>query len=376
MRALFEHLWSVPGARVLLIVIAVETVFITATIIWLYFQNRRDERTRARESDFESTLAETFFDALNEESDDALDAWYQRAKDHPASILRDFLHRTILRAGDEDRERLIRHYRKWNLLEHDRRMLASDRRQKRILGLRRMHTVATSEDRDVLMERIGDDHLEKVITAQIIARVGNADDIIDLLDDVKLESGLMEEPLYATIERMERDMLREVFERRDEFDEPRIRRILLEVAADRGLNAAREAVVAAVSSEDVEERIGACNAAAFFDADTGPDVLLDLIEDERWEVRSRAAKVIRRFPRERVFDALRRAMTDQAFWVRQNAANSLLWMGDEGRSVLEDIRSSSQDKFAVDSATQELQRYEYFSTAAQRHLSIGPRGAA
>ncbi|MGM0556715.1 MAG: HEAT repeat domain-containing protein [Myxococcota bacterium] len=373
---LLNDLWSTSGTRALLIVIGLETLLITATIIWLIFQNRHDEHLRESESEFSDKLTDDFLVALNSASQDALDDWHRRAQRYPDELVRDFLQHSILRAGGAEREKLVDHYRRWDYIEHDRQLLNSSSPRKRLFALRRLHSVARPEDRDLVYDRVEDNYLERLLAAQILARIGSAEDILELLGDVSIRSQLMEEPFYAIVEQMDLDKLARLFEQRDAFEEPRFRRILLEVAAERGLDQARDAAISAAKSDLVEERIGACNAAAFLDRQAGRKLLLELVDDEDWRVRARSTKVLRRFPDPAVFDALEDAITDQAFWVRQNAANSLRWMGDEGIEHLQRIRAQDDDAFAADAADQELQRYKRLSTSDQRQLSIGPRGIA
>jgi HEAT repeat protein len=62
-------------------------------------------------------------------------------------------------------------------------------------------------------------------------------------------------------------------------------------------------------------------------------------------------------------DPLTRALEDSAFWVRQNAAAALMGFGDIGRRRLEEVASSGRDRFAVDTARQELRRHDLLTAA-------------
>ena len=376
MMDLLQTLWSVPGSRVLVIVIAIETLFISATILWLVVQNRHHTRYHRKEEEFSETLAPRFDVALDSTADLTLDEWHSHALEYPRIIVRDFLHHAVLRASDTERARLVQHYRDWGYVERDHHLLSLTTARKRLFALRRLHAVARPEDCELLLKHVGDDYLERVLTAQVVARIGSAADVIDLVSEVEIHSGLMEQPIYATFEQMGAARLADIFDHRHRFKEPRIHRILLEVAAAQGVGSASRVVVLAAESNSTEERIGACNAASFLDEQIGERILLNGIDDADWRVRARAAKILRRFPSDNVLAELSNAMTDEAFWVRQNAANSLRWTGDEGRQRLEAIEKSSEDPFAVDAAAQELQRYRRFSSRDQRHFSIAPRGVS
>jgi HEAT repeat protein len=80
-------------------------------------------------------------------------------------------------------------------------------------------------------------------------------------------------------------------------------------------------------------------------------------------VRAQAAKTLGRMRIEAAIEPLTAALEDRAFWVRQNAAAALRAFGDPGRRRLEEVAANGRDRFAADTARQELRRHQVLVTA-------------
>ncbi|MFB6262404.1 MAG: HEAT repeat domain-containing protein [Bradymonadaceae bacterium] len=333
------------------------TIF-TALMLWLFVQfrfRRREKRLRDR---FEEEFEEEFLEKA--ELEESLDEWRERAEAYPENILRDFLVETAQSNEGRGRERAVALYRQLGFIDEDYEALEVGRPRERLTALKRMLTVATAEDRDALLDAPIERHVSAVVIAEILSRVGEPEDLAEIFSKIQIEARIMEEPLYAVFADLSLETVEAVLRKAwDEVEAVRVRRVLLDVAADRGVETAHDLMDDAAEADDMELRIGACAAGGRLDDDRSFELLADLLEDDRWEVRARAATSLGRRGDERARDPLAEAMRDPEFWVRQNAAEALRGLGEAGVRTLESVRDESDDEFAVDTARQELNRHDF-----------------
>lgn len=90
------------------------------------------------------------------------------------------------------------------------------------------------------------------------------------------------------------------------------------------------------------------------DIDSVPEII-EMVDDPRWEVRSQVVKAAGLLGFTEALPLLRRALTDEAFWVRRNAAEALVALGPAGYAVLQ-TASLLKDRFAVDLAEYHIER--------------------
>ena len=361
---LWAELWANPLYRAMLSIIIAELVLVSALIVWLGIQAKRQQRQERARQQFLEELEAPFFEALGDE--ESLRRWMERAQAHPRPFVRDFLTRFLLQTRGQSHDLLVELYHEYDYVADDHQQAASVQERKRIEALRRLYVVATPADREVLLEHGRDDHLSRILAAQSLARVGEPADIVEVLHDLEVRTNLMEAPVFAVLDALDVDGLRYVFTRWQQFESPRMRRILLVTAAEKGLAEAEAALGQAFESEEVEVRIGACAAAAVMVDRKTLELLIGALDDADWQVRARAAKSL---GRRRELDAvapLAEALKDRAFWVRQDAATALRLLGDPGLERLDEVATHSDDRYAAEAASQELQRHR---------LYLGTRGA-
>lgn len=366
MEPFVSNIATSPLLQMLSAVVAAETLGLLGLVVWLAFQTRRQGRRRTLEQEFLDSRQDGFFEALALDDLEALNRWHDELGAYPEDVPRDFLAANILRTSGAFRERLIWLYRQWGYVERDQAQLMSRIGRHRLTALRRLYVVAGPEDCGLLMLTADEDYFTRILLAQILARVGEPEDIVSLLGDLRLEHSLMEEPIHSAIAQLDDAGLEGVFARRELIESVRIRRILLTIAAKRGVEGILGAVRVASRAFDPEVRIGACDAAVYLEPEEGAEILRHSVDDDSWEVRARAAKLLRGFPSLESFEVLVRATRDSSFWVRQNAAQSLRHMGNAGLLRLEGIAVTSDDDFAVDAAVQQLQQAELVSSGRRR----------
>jgi hypothetical protein len=341
-----------------MIAIAIELVMVGGLILWLWLQaGRQLQKDRAHQR-FLDELEEPFFNALGD--DQKLRQWMQSTEKHPRDFVRDFIADYLLQTRGHSHDTLVELYHEFGYAEDDHEQARSVSERKRLGAMRRLYVVATEADREVLLEHADHDYLSRILAAQTLARVGTPEDVVEILKGLEIRSQMMEAPVYAVLEELTSDQLRYVFTRWNQFDSGRVRRILLMVAAEKNLEQVGAVIEQAAKSEDMEVRIGACSAAAELPEQAALDMLLDALEDPAWQVRARAAKALGRRREEAAIEPLAEALKDRAFWVRQDASLALRQIGQMGLSRLQHVADNSDDRYAAESAGQELQRYRLF----------------
>ncbi len=355
---LWEVLWTNPLYRGLMIAIVVELVLVVALIIWLWVQAGRQLHREYVHQRFLDELEEPFFEALGDPQ--ALRQWMQRAQKHPREFVRDFVADYLVKTRGRCHDTLVELYHEFGYAEDDHEQARSMSERKRLEAMRRLYVVATKADREVLLEQADSDYLSRILAAQTLARVGQPEDIVAILKDLDLRTPMMEEPVHAVLETLSTDQLRYVFTRWQQFESGRVRRILLMVAAQQGLAEVGATLKQAAQSDDMEVRIGACAAAAHLPGQVSLDLLIDALDDPAWQVRARAAKALGRLREPAAVEPLAEALKDRAFWVRQDAAMALRHLGEAGLDRLDHVAENSDDRYAAESAGQELQRYRLF----------------
>lgn len=355
---LWQVLWTTPLYRALVIVIGVELVLVGGLIVWLWGQSAHQARRQRARQRFVDALEEAFFEALGDP--EALEQWMGRAQAHPRDFVRDFVADYLLQTRGRSHDTLVELYHRFGHAADDHQQARSLSERRRLQAMRRLYVVATADDREVLVEQAGADYLSRILAAQALARVGQPDDIIAVLGDLELRSPLMEEPVHAVLAQLGPEQLRYVFLRWRQFHSGRVRRILLTVAAEKGLGEVVGALEQAAQAEDLEVRIGACVAAARLPERDTLALLLGALDDPCWQVRAQAAKALGRRREPAAIEPLAEALKDRAFWVRQDAAIALREIGQRGLERLEHVADHSDDRYAAESASQELQRNRLF----------------
>ncbi|MFP4598144.1 MAG: HEAT repeat domain-containing protein [Persicimonas sp.] len=356
---LWEVLWGTPLYRGMMVAIAVEIALVCALIVWLWIQSGRQlagDRARDR---FVEALEGPFFEALGDP--EALGEWMGRAQDHPREFVRDFVARYLLHTRGRSHDTLVELYHGFGYAADDHQQARSVSERKRLEAMRRLYVVATEEDREVLLEHADADYLSRILAAQTLARVGKAEDIVEMLQGLDIRTQMMEVPVHAVLDELDRESLRYVFTRWKKFESGRLRRVLLETGAEEGLEEVVAALGEAARSDDMEVRIGACIAAARLPERDTLGLLIDALGDPDWQVRAQSAKALGHRGELAAIDPLSEALKDRAFWVRQDAAMALRQLGERGRRRLGEIAAHSDDRYAAESAGQELQRYRLLS---------------
>lgn len=352
----FASLFNDPIYRLITLVVVVEFVIILVSVLWLFIPFLAKLYLERRRRSFQDRLVPDFFSALEDE--DQIENWIRRARRYPDSVLRDFIGPFLNRTEGRLLPAIIRVYRKLGLLRKDVRALRSLLWHRRMVAVRRLLNVASESERGALRRAKSDRHLIKLLALQTLGRVGNVDDVLDMIRDHFITNRLMEQPFFVLFSSLPPQKFRNIMVHWDDIACPRMRRVLLIVAADVDKIACNKWLPVAARSPELELRIAACIAAVKLpEANTLP-LLLRLSRDDEWEVRAQAARSLGMLRNDSTIETLQSLLEDDSFWSRQYAANALAQFGDKGRDKLEEVARGGRDAFARDTATQELQRVE------------------
>ena len=357
---IFSDIWRDPQYRFLIIAVSVQISFVCFGIILLLIQDFLHQRGLKKVRNLSHKLGSELLNVLEERKNPR--QWLAKAGEYPLSVIRDYLEPFLLEDTSHYRGKVILIYRKLGLLEQDIRDSRSIFRRKRLRAMRRLLTVATSEERQILLDRRKDGYAIRILGAFAIGRTGTAEDIYDMLGEHMLSTRLMEEPLYALFSSLSENTMQELMTYWSRFVCPRIRRIILVSMArfrnDSWNEHCDKSLKEAAVHSSIEVRIGACMAAGALANEKVIPLLLGLVVDKDWEVRAHASRALGNTQSDDAIEPLVDRLSDQWFWVRQNAAAALRILGAKGRARLAQVSADGEERFAADAARQELDIYE------------------
>lgn len=350
----WHTLWLDPVYRLLTAVTLALMLMLTvqvAVLLVLAWRRRRREIDGLR---IQEALRDGFHEGF--ETMAGREEWIERARRFSPSVVRDFLLTYIEASDGRHRQRLTEAYEALGLLDDDIARSSSGWWHQRTLAVRRLMVLSAPKSRQALLDRRRDVYAVRMLAAQAIARLGNVEDLLLVLRELKLPRRLMEQPLHALLKQLEPEAIARLVTQLDTFEDERVQRVVLVEAASMAPEACRARLTWAASSDAVETRVGAAVAAGALLSGDRVFLLQSLLEDDAWQVRAQAARSLGLCGDRRAAPDLVVALSDPSFWVRQNAAAALSALGTTGRAQLESAAAQSEDTFAGDAARQELQR--------------------
>jgi len=114
--------------------------------------------------------------------------------------------------------------------------------------------------------------------------------------------------------------------------------------------------------ENAEVRLNAVRALSSIGDPSVIKALTALAEDSSWEVRSMVIRALGRLRATEETPLLLEALSDPEWWVRQNAAQSLLELGDRGVGELRHAAEHHVDAYGRDISRQILQQHGLLTT--------------
>lgn len=195
------------------------------------------------------------------------------------------------------------------------------------------------------------------VTAKSLIKISGKKQLRDILLKNSEGKRLGKNQVLSLLELVEeeiQDILEEIMLSDDLF----LKAIALEELGERQYSSSVKWVRASALHPEKEIRIAALKAS-YKIGDSGDDLylndILSMNEDSEWEVRAFLAKFLRKINTEESTEILITYMSDENWYVRRNAADSLHAQGARGLVALNQLLKSD-DRFARDAAGAVLQR--------------------
>jgi hypothetical protein len=282
--------------------------------------------------------------------------WVRSVRNFPRAVLRAYLEPLLHMTDGQARDGLVTVWRELGLLERDLAQSRSWFWTRRLRAVRRLALVAGPAEAPVLLLRREDHHLIRVLAAHTLVRIGTPVQLREFVAQFRLPSRLLEQPLVDVLAAASPDQMFELLQLLGTTADPNIQRLVIAGAARVTPGACLRWLPEAFRSPEKEVRIGACQAAGWLGTHEVSRMLLQALMDPAFEVRAHAAEALGRLRAPTTIEPLARALSDVAFWVRQSAATALVSLGDIGQRRLRDVANLARDRFARETARQELHR--------------------
>ncbi|MFO8069986.1 MAG: HEAT repeat domain-containing protein [Alkalibacterium sp.] len=199
------------------------------------------------------------------------------------------------------------------------------------------------------------------VTARSLIKLGNSLYLREILEKATAQTRMSKNNILSLIELVEGDikeMLVDIMESGDIF----LQVIALEESGKRQYRESVKWIEEMIGHPQKELRIAALKAAYRL-GNIGDDEYLSYImsleNDQEWEVRSFLAKYLRKVNSDESIKILTDFMSDKNWYVRHNAAESLIALKKRGHQALLELLDSD-DLFARDAANAVLQKEALF----------------
>jgi len=356
---LVQGLFETPVYNTILAVILVQWTLIVIQVLWIILQIVSHKRGENHLQLCTITLRDDLLD-LPTTGPEGMDAVVSRAKKFDSESLVNLILPYITVSSGRLLDKLNEVYSRLGLHQRDIKSIRSPFWHRRLVGIRRLAlTSGTGTGRDI-MRLIKDRYITRVFAANVLASEGDVDGLIVFMNSFNLNRKVMEQPVSHILSRMTPELIGRLADRFGEIQNPSIKRMLLLRYVHCMPYDAIKRLHSFAMDESKEVRIGVCLAAAGYSVADVSGLLRTLLVDPSWEVRAQAAKSLGAIKDSGALPLLAKALGDQSFWVRQNSAAAMSGMGDEGIAELRRIVEEVKDRFASDTARQELRRFEVF----------------
>jgi len=343
-----------PHQAMLGTLVIIELAALLLQIAWLTVHAWRLRRRAQMAARIAAELAAHLPDSTVDPG--AIERWVAAARGYPRGVVRELLQPVLSMTAGDAREAVVEIWRGLGFLDEDLAQSRSMFLTRRVRAMRWLTLVARPQEAPILLERSRDIHLIRIMVAQALVRIGSPAQLRACFTGFLLKSRLLEQPLAEVLSQVSEAHIQELLGLLDSEGDPCVQRLILVAAARTAPDDCLRRLPAAASHADRELRIGACQAVATLGAPELAPLLVAALVDSAAEVRAQAAKALGRLRVASTLEPLALALQDQAFWVRQNAAASLGALGMAGRRRLQLVADSGRDRFAADSARQELRR--------------------
>jgi len=349
---------SVPAAHhqttMIAALVIVEVCALILQMIWLSAQawhlRRRAEQAARIAAELGAHLPSSTSDF------DAITHWVTAARTYPRPVVRGLLEPVLNMTVGEPRLVVGEIWRDLGFLKEDMALSRSRFASRRVRAMRGLSLVAGPEEAPILLERLHDLHVIRIMVAQILVRIGSPDHLRACFAGFTLTSRLLEQPLAEVLTQVDAAQMTALLDLVLSKSDPNVQRLILVASARTVPDECLRRLPAAAAHGDRELRIGAVQAVAVLGAPELAPLLVGALVDPAAEVRAQGAKALGRMRLQSTIEPLALALEDAAFWVRQNAAAALAALREPGRRRLQEVADHGGDRYARDSARQELLR--------------------
>jgi len=313
--------WEYRPYRILISLVIVEVAAIAAMMAILSWQTGQRRRYEKRRREWRDMIQR---EAASSEKSGV--QWFEDQNLECTASLRDAL---MDCSGTEYEEMAHRIWRNCGFGEKECRALVRGPTRKRLVAIRCLYVFSDPSAEEWVIEALEkeEDHRFRVAAVQVLARLDSGRGVALALEGVEIEQRTMEQPIYAAFRALSTGQLETLINNGVDGLGSRVRRVLYQVAAERGVESVVAGLEPMVNHDDMEERLGAARISASLGGDIGCRLLSGLLEDPKWEVRAQAAKGLGLIGNSEVVPKLRQAARDEQFWVRENARWALTELG-------------------------------------------------
>lgn len=274
------------------------------------------------------------------------------------------LHMLGMLAG-ENRDKLVELAKMQGLVNSELGELRSGDWTRRELAAMNLGIIRLPETVPYLARLLYDRHVPvRYTAARSLAMVGSVEAFASLVDLIAKPKYIDTARLLEIVQQAPRANVEPIQRMIENEQAPlTVRLLLVDLTGDWREYRLVESLRSLLRSNEKELVIHAIKALVRIgDIDSVPEII-QMVDDPRWEVRSQVVKAAGLLGFTEALPLLRKALTDEAFWVRRNAAESLVALGPAGYAVLQ-TASLLKDRFAFDLAEYQLERLNGHLAAA------------
>jgi HEAT repeat protein len=221
---------------------------------------------------------------------------------------------------------------------------------RRLAAARLLSCLAMEDDAALVWTLLGDKQTAvRVEAATIVSRIPTRELAKRVFEIASSSTAIVRGHLLQLLAR-NRGLLEPILvDLLDEESDTMHLRMALDLSGQIAVPHLHERVLSHASSESLEVRIAATRALRSFPHPSTSQVLLELLGDWRWEVRTQAAISLGAIGAVEACDALGNALQDLNWWVRLRSALALRVLGPKGQEVLE-ATDAEKDRYAYEMA--------------------------
>ncbi len=221
---------------------------------------------------------------------------------------------------------------------------------RRLVGARALALLADETDLPVARELLTDEHPAiRLAAISIVRRLPRPELIEIVLDRAIRAQPVVMRYFFDTLAAVPDAVAPILRARLDHPDHREHLAALLRVAGVAPTPGLLEIVLAHTRDHELEIRVAAARALGSYPSAAAVDALIELLQDEAWQVRTQAASALGLTRAVAARQALDAALRDSNWWVRLRAAVALRQLGTQGVASLSEAQAGD-DRFAAEMA--------------------------